>query len=76
MIVLPAFGGDVISEVNGEAMTDMETVYRIARSLRVGDTIKIKYYRDGEPRTASVLLPERPMLQADIRRFRENRSDQ
>ena len=69
-------GGDVISEVNGVEMTDMDTVYRIARSLNVGDTIEIKYYRDGEPRTASVLLPERPLLPADIRGFRENRSDQ
>ena len=69
-------GGDVISEVNGEEMTDMETVYRIARSLNVGDTIEIKYYRDGELQTASVQLPERPLLPADIQRFRENRGKQ
>ena len=68
-------GGDVISEVNGEEMTDMDTVYRIARSLNVGDTIEIKYYRDGEILSAEVQLPERPLLPADIRRFRENRGE-
>ena len=69
-------GGDVISEVNGEELTDMDTVYRIATSLNVGDTIEIKYYRDGELLTAEVELPERPLLPADIRRFRENRGKQ
>ena len=66
-------GGDVISEVNGEELTDMETVFRIARSLKVGDTIQLKYYRDGIPHTAEVVLPERPILPGDTRRFHENR---
>jgi S1-C subfamily serine protease len=66
-------GGDVISEVNGEELTDMETVFRIARTLKVGDTIKLKYYRDGTQHTAEVVLPERPILPGDTRRFHENR---
>jgi putative serine protease PepD len=66
-------GGDVISEVNGEALTDMETVMRIAGELKVGDTIKLKYYRDGMSYTAEVVLPERPTLPGDTRRFHENR---
>lgn len=66
-------GGDVISEVNGEEIMDMETVFRVARSLKVGDTIELKYYRDGELHTAEVVLPERPILPGDTRRFRENR---
>ncbi len=65
-------GGDVISEVNGEELTDMETVFRIARSLQVGDTINLKYYRDGMLQTAEVVLPERPTLPGDTRRFQEN----
>ena len=67
-------GGDVISEVNGEALTDMETVMRIAGELKVGDTIKFKYYRDGMSHTAEVVLPERPTLPGDTRRFHENRN--
>ncbi len=69
-------GGDVISEVNGEKVTDMETVFRIARSLEVGDTIELKYFRDGMPQTAKVVLPERPILPDDARRFHESRHRQ
>jgi S1-C subfamily serine protease len=65
-------GGDVISEVNGVELTDMDTVIRIARSLRVGDTIKLKYYREGFQQTAEVVLPERPILPGDTRRFHES----
>ena len=69
-------GGDVIAEVDGIALTDMETVYRIARSLKVGDRITLKYFRDGELTTAEVELPERPILPGDMRRFHENRHEQ
>jgi serine protease Do len=62
-------GGDVISEVNGVELNDMDTVFEIARSLEVGDTISIKYYRDGFLQTAEVELPERPILPGDTRRF-------
>jgi S1-C subfamily serine protease len=65
-------GGDVIAAVNDEPLTDMETVYRIATSLKVGDTIKLSYYRDGMLREAEVVLPERPILPGDVKRFREN----
>lgn len=65
-------GGDVIYEVNGEELTDMETVMRIARSLKVGDEISLRYYRDGFPQTAEVVLPERPILPGDTRRFHDS----
>jgi S1-C subfamily serine protease len=65
-------GGDVIAAVNDEPLTDMETVYRIATSLKVGDTIKLSYYRDGILHEAEVVLPERPVLPGDVKRFREN----
>ncbi len=67
-------GGDVIVSVNGEAMADMDTVNRIARSLRVGDTVELEYLHEGVFLTAEVVLPERPMLPGDARRFRERRS--
>lgn len=66
-------GGDVITKVNGEQLTDMETVARIARSLKVGDKIKLEYWRNGKLHTAEVILPERPILPDDVRRFRERR---
>lgn len=67
-------GGDVITKVNGEPLTDMETVARIALSLRVGDNVKLEYWRSGELHTAEVVLPERPVLPGDLIRFHERRS--
>jgi S1-C subfamily serine protease len=66
-------GGDIIIEVNGEKIGDMDTVYRIARSMKVGDEMEIKYFRGGMIKTAKVVLPERPLLPGDTRRFYGNR---
>jgi len=67
-------GGDTLIGANGEALSDMETVNRIAASLKVGDTVELDYLQDGELGHAEVVLPERPLLPGDVRRFRERRS--
>ena len=67
-------GGDMLVSVNGEELDSMESVSRIARALRVGDEIELEYLHDGEIMSAHVVLPERPMLPGDVRRFRERRS--
>jgi S1-C subfamily serine protease len=67
-------GGDVIVTANGEELMDIETVNRIASSLEVGDTVELEYLQDGELLSTEVVLPERPMLPGDVRRFREQRS--
>lgn len=64
-------GGDVITKVNGEPLADMKTVVRIARALKVGDTIELEYWREGTLNTVEVVLPERPILPGDARRFRQ-----
>jgi putative serine protease PepD len=64
-------GGDIITKVNGEALTDLSTVARIVRSLKPGDKVSVEYFRDGELQTIEVVLPERPMLPEDIRVLRE-----
>ena len=66
-------GGDVITKVNGEPLTDLSTVARIAQSLKVGDKVKLEYWREGQVHTAEVVLPERPILPGDVRHFREER---
>ncbi len=63
-------GGDIITKVNGEEIRDIETVARIARSLEVGDTVHLEYWREGKTLTVEVVLPERPTLPGDVRRFR------
>lgn len=64
-------GGDVITQVNGTPLSDMDTVVRIVRSLKVGDTVALEYWRGPQKLTAEVKLPERPILPGDLRRFRE-----
>jgi hypothetical protein len=44
----------------------MGTVIRVVRSLKVGDTVKLEYFREGETRSAEVVLPERPVLPGDL----------
>ncbi len=59
-------GGDIITRVNGEPLTDWPTAIRMVRSLKVGDTVAIEYFRDGAIHTAEVVLPERPILPTDL----------
>jgi S1-C subfamily serine protease len=66
-------GGDIITKVNDEPLTDMGTVARIAQSLKVGDKVKLEYWREGQTHTAEVILPERPILPGDVRHFRDER---
>lgn len=67
-------GGDIIIEVNGTPLTDLDTVRQVARAFRVGDRVEVKYWREGSVHEAVVVLPERPVLPGDGFRFRE-RSD-
>jgi S1-C subfamily serine protease len=69
-------GGDVITRVNGEPLLTMDAVTRIARSLKVGDKLTVEYWRAGQVNTATVVLPERPMLQGDFSRFEMEREAQ
>jgi len=66
-------GGDVLIAANGTPLSDMETVSAIAQSLKVGDEIEIEYMHEGQMLSATVTLPERPLLAGDVRRFRERR---
>jgi S1-C subfamily serine protease len=66
-------GGDIILMANGVALENMETVTQIAASLKVGDQVELQYLHEGEMKTATVTLPERPALPGDVRRFREQR---
>lgn len=59
-------GGDVITRLNGEELTGLDVLMRIANSLKVGDTVSVEYYRAGELNTIEVTLPERPLLPRDL----------
>jgi serine protease Do len=58
-------GGDIITKVNGESITSAGVLIRIANSIKVGDTVEVEYYREGERQIVKAILPERPLLPGD-----------
>lgn len=48
--------GDIIVEVDDRSVTIIQDVMTIVNNKRGGDTIKIKFYRDGEYMTVAVIL--------------------
>jgi serine protease Do len=64
-------GGDIITEVNGVAITDMKTALDVVRDLAVGDTVTIVYKRGVDTMSATVIMKERPILEADLDQFRK-----
>jgi len=54
-------GGDIITAINGEPMTDSkEFVAYLETETQVGDTVEVTIIRDGEEQTVQVTLAERP----------------
>jgi hypothetical protein len=43
--------------------------------LKVGDKLTVEYWRAGQVNTVTVVLPERPALQGDFRRFELQRDE-
>lgn len=65
-------GGDIITEVDGTPLTDMKTVLSIVNGFKVGQTVKIVYLDPEKGKvTAEVVLPERPVLPADLHSDRD-----
>jgi S1-C subfamily serine protease len=52
--------GDVIVELAGIEIKNMDDVIRVVLMHNIGDTIEVKYYRDGEFNVTYVTLGERP----------------
>jgi S1-C subfamily serine protease len=61
-------GGDIITEVDGKKLTDMKEVLAVLSGFKVGQVIKLKYFRQGQGvQTATATLIERPVLPGDHR---------
>ena len=59
-------GGDIITRINGVPTTDAGKIAPIMRGLKVGSTLTMAVYRDGETREVIYTLPERPLLPGDL----------
>ena len=52
--------GDVIVEADGTKITTMSELNTIKNSKKIGDTMKLKIYRDGKTKDVTVTLQEQP----------------
>ena len=52
--------GDVITEADGTKITTMDELNAIKNKKNIGDTIKLKVYRDGKYKDVTVTLQEQP----------------
>ncbi len=53
-------GGDIITEIDGKKITEMEEVIEIVNSKNPGDEIELTVVRGDQTKTATVTLGERP----------------
>jgi S1-C subfamily serine protease len=59
-------GGDIVVSINAAAMTQSDQLTSIMRAIKVGSTLKLRLFRDGEYREVEYALPERPLLPGDL----------
>ena len=55
-----ALGGDIIKEIDGRRVGSMEDVLAVVNRRQPGDTIRVELLRDGQRRTVTVRLGQRP----------------
>ena len=59
-------GGDIITAINGTAVTSPEKVAEALRGMKVGTPVALTVFRDGKEMKLAYDLPERPILPGDI----------
>jgi S1-C subfamily serine protease len=59
-------GGDVITAINGTPVDSPVRMAEAMRDLKVGATIRLTVFREGQSREVKCVLPERPLLPGDI----------
>jgi serine protease Do len=59
-------GGDIVTHINEAPTTDPKKLAPIMRSLKVGSSVKLTLFREGETREVEYILPERPLLPGDL----------
>jgi S1-C subfamily serine protease len=53
-------GGDIITEADGNKITNMEQIVELVNSKKVGDQVTLKLLHDDKEKTATVTLGKRP----------------
>ncbi len=55
-----SLGGDIVTELNGEKVSDMEEIVAIVNESEPGDSLELTLLRGGDEKTATVTLADRP----------------
>jgi S1-C subfamily serine protease len=55
-----SLGGDIITEVDGRKIADMEEIVEIVNAAEPGDELELTILREGQTKTATVTLGDRP----------------
>ena len=53
-------GGDIITGIDDHKVTGMKQMVRLLNKLKVGETMTLRIFRDGQQMELNVLLSERP----------------
>jgi S1-C subfamily serine protease len=59
-------GGDIITGINDIRLDSSEKLIDVMRTLQVGSTVTLKVFREGNVLEVQYVMPERPILPADI----------
>jgi len=59
-------GGDIITAINGTAVDSPLRLAEAMRDLKVGSTVRLNVFREGQTREVECTLPERPLLPSDM----------
>jgi serine protease Do len=60
-------GGDIITEINGQAADNPEDLLKLIGTLKVGDKVRLTLFHKNKTRNIELNLPERPILPGDFR---------
>ena len=55
-----ALGGDVITRIDGRPVKSMDDVVAVVNRKKPGDAVTLQIVRDGQQRTITVKLAQRP----------------
>ncbi len=55
-----SLGGDIITEINGKKIAGMDELVEVVNGSQPGDSLELTVLRDGQKKTATVTLGDRP----------------
>jgi S1-C subfamily serine protease len=58
-------GGDIITEIDGRAVSDQDALARALSALKVGATMRLTLFHEQKTRQMDVVVAERPVRQGD-----------